>query len=297
MNELQINSSFSALPSIPFNVVPTSGFGIKEDKLIESSPGVNLGQALTRFRLSHGPEKCSFRRCYWAKEKNGNVQIFYILNFDPFKIQPVGITSEDLGEIKIAIGNHANGAFLTSIKWELYADKEGEDLLDIGRFDQWDLLSGISREEIALLEEKDIRPNGNWDFDRLLMDKKCPVCSQDIGVNYVAYNIDSAVCDKCGNRPFLSPHIENLLDSIQSDCHPNSMGLISCRQIDHMISWIASVEGNADEVDNIDRSNKARIRHIMNNSLIGMAVNEETSQYAQRVIDENSTLPFPAFQS
>lgn len=293
MNSIQAYENIR-LPIIPFQPTPLIGQGINEDKLLLVPRFNSIEGAINHFRINHAPEKLTHKRFYVIKEKGDKIQVDYIWNLKPLQKIVVGSTINDLNAVKILIGNHANHS-LSYIRWEIYADEDCEDLLDIGRFDQFDLLKDLSESEFYVLKDKGIIPNGNWDFDGMLFHKTCPICSTKISINGYAFNIDSATCNNCGNRPFLSPHIMNILENIEQEALPGRYGIINSNYISRLVNWMSSVQGNMKEILNSSEDDKKRIEKIISKTLMGIAISDDNT-YAKNLIEANSTISFEFFK-
>jgi hypothetical protein len=214
MNPLALYAP-SALPALPVRIGSLDGLNLDLSALKPRQPGQNGERAIVMFRSRYAPERLPFRRHYWLKSCEGGYTVMYAWNLDkPRTDIPFGkVEGDDLAAIRIVIGNQAADHRMTPIRWELYEDREGEELVAMGRFDAWSLLQGVAESDIHRLAAKGQVPNlERWDYDDIFMDKPCPGCGASMSVNTLAYNIDSARCAKCGKRPFLSPLITGRLE-------------------------------------------------------------------------------------
>jgi hypothetical protein len=214
MNPLALYAP-SALPALPIKIGSLDGLNLDLSALKPRQPGQNGERAIVMFRSRYAPERLPFRRHYWLKPCDGGYTVMYAWNLDkPRTDIPVGkVEGDDLAAIRIVIGNQAADHRMSPIRWELYEDREGEELVAMGRFDAWSLLQGVAESDIHRLAAKGQVPNlERWDYDDIFMDKPCPGCGAAMSVNVLAYNIDSARCAKCGKRPFLSPLISSRLE-------------------------------------------------------------------------------------
>lgn len=211
MNPLALYN-VQTLPALPIQIGSLDGINLDMNALKPRDPGVNGERAIANFRSLHAPERLPYYRHYYLSPTKDGHQIRYAWNLKRPKTDiAVGVVKgDDLPAIRVHIGNQLAGAFMSPIRWELYEDRDGEELIAMGRFDAWSLLQGVTEADIKRLAETNVAPNLElWDFDRFFMSHSCPGCGAAISVNHLAYNIDSARCANCGKRPYLSSLIEN----------------------------------------------------------------------------------------
>ena len=80
------------------------------------------------------------------------------------------IKGQDLAAAKTLIGNQIAGAYMTSIRWDLCEDRDGEEPIEIGRFDMWDLLRDVSPDDVDRLVKAGKGPLlDRWDFDGMFL--------------------------------------------------------------------------------------------------------------------------------
>ncbi len=279
------------LPAIPVQMFPVVGNGISEKDLISLS-NLPFEQTLNQFRDELCAERSPFRRCYYIDEKKDRVSVYYVLNLKSGKKVALGSTIKDLDAIKVLIGNSMSGAYMTSIRWELYEDPDCEDLIDMGRIDQWDLLSDISADKLSRLSaDRIIAPRGDWDFDRMMFRRRCQVCGNETSVNSWVFNIDSVVCSECRNRPFLAPHISDQLEFIQENMQG---GEVSDKNLFYLFDWISSVKGNFNEIG--DKENVYLIENILSKTMIGEAIGHKPGR-VRRLVEANSNFGFGMYQN
>ena len=204
----------ASLPQLPVVLPhPLEGDNVSHEALVLCGKSASAEQAVANFRANHAPENSKFFRRYYLRPlmrggmSTGSYGIKYVWNTeDPITDQTVGvIKGQDLAAAKTLIGNQIAGAYMTSIRWDLCEDRDGEEPIEIGRFDMWDLLRDVSPDDVDRLVKAGKGPLlDRWDFDGMFLARECPRCHASITVNMLAYNIDSAKCNACGARPFLS---------------------------------------------------------------------------------------------
>lgn len=110
----------------------------------------------------------------------------------------IGRTKGDLNDIRAMIGNFASNCNMTPIRWELYADFNLVNMVEVGRFDHFDLLPFFKGEDD--LAQRGIVLSGDWDFDNVILMHKCPNCGSTFNKYSIIYIIDEC-CEKCGKIP------------------------------------------------------------------------------------------------
>ena len=206
MNPLSLYAP-SVLPTLPVKIGSLDGVNVDRSALKPLRPGMNGERAIAQLRSRFAPEKSAFRRHYYLKPSKDGYTVMYAWNLSrPRTDIAVGqVAGDDLTAIRLLIGNQLASHYLTSIRWELYEDRDGEELIAMGRFDAWSLLQSVSQADLERLAAKGIAPDlEHWDFDNVFYGRACPGCGGQMAVNVLAYNIDSARCAACGKRPFLS---------------------------------------------------------------------------------------------
>lgn len=138
---------------------------------------------------------------FWIEEKHGQIILRHVRNFSRQRKGEdhlVGRAGNNLDAVRVAIGNFAAGASMTTIRWELFADFGLTDLIEFGRFDFRDLLPDIK--SFADIAKKGTQLVGDWDFDSIILSHQCPNC-------YGVHNSASVIyiphfkCEKCGKVP------------------------------------------------------------------------------------------------
>jgi hypothetical protein len=254
------------LPSLVVQLWPLEGENVQRQALICSNGVKSAEDAVMQFRRLHAPERSTyFRRYYLQPLKRGGYSIKYAWNLEqPGTDQVIGrIKTDDLPAIKVIIGNNMAGAHMTPIRWDLCEDREGEEVIEVGRFDPWSLLSDITEQDIERLNSKGIVPDlEKWDFDHMFWSDRCPGCNKSVKINYYAYNIDSAKCATCGTRPFLSRaigrHVHYALPSVSG---------IGFRQVDQatlgLVEWLGGVNASVNELHSSDMPNDADPKQVL----------------------------------
>ncbi len=154
------------------------------------------------FRQMFSAETVTERFVFW-KETKGNKAIVRLVSDLNRKGKAsdklVGITIDDLSAVKVLIGNFAAGCKLSTVRWELYADFDLSVLLDMGRFDSFDLFEGLDRDKAQSLVRQGIVPTGDWDFDAIITMHQCPKCHQIFDRTSVLYR-PLRSCETCGKE-------------------------------------------------------------------------------------------------
>jgi hypothetical protein len=287
--------SVRGLPQLPVLMHPLVGENIIERELLPAFHGQqeSVGQVIADFRARHSPERTPYRRLYWTKPVRGNsdqVSVYYRHSFGRKKhSMAVGVTRNDPAAIRILIGNQLTGAYMTSIRWEVYEDPGCEELLDMGRFDQWDLLKGVSTGDLRLLAAEGIAPHGNWDFDQMLFEKTCSVCGSIIKVNGFAFNIDSAVCAKCGNRPCMASWIHGHFD-VSRD-HDDKHAWL------HLLEWMSHVGASFGQIrKDAEDVGGNFLKGLFQKTLIAQAMDPATADHVRGFFASNTTIDFEMYR-
>jgi len=146
-------TSYGQLPQLAVQMHPIVGCGLDESHLMMTGfkTCASAEEAMVKFREEHSPEQAPFRRCYWlTSTKDGRGVLRYVVAIEPRRVvRFVGITENDLDAARLLIGNSLAGVYIPyGIRWELYEDEELEEPIDMGRFDQWDLLKDVSDQKV-----------------------------------------------------------------------------------------------------------------------------------------------------
>ncbi len=284
------------LPLIPRQMYPLVGSGLVENRLIMtygqySSPE----EAMAAWRNHYAAERSPFRCLYFMESQRGNerkANVLFRTSFNSRRAKVVGTTDNDPLAARLLIANSRAGCYLTSIRWELYGDRKCEDLLDMGRFDQWDLLKDISADQLAKLAERNITPHGNWDFDKLLWEQTCTICGTKVMVNYHIFSIDSVICASCGNRPFLAPDLHRFLEDT-SELRGSEQAMTL-----HALHWLSGVGATFREVrKDISDSDGQKVRKLAEHSLIWKATDRAKENSVRVLIEKNTELDFGMYQA
>jgi hypothetical protein len=228
------------------------------------------------------------------RKPNGKAVVRFVPKEGAVKHRIVGATLDDPDAARILLGNVHASCYLTSIRWELYGDRGCEEFINMGRFDQWDLLKGIPSEKLGELSKRSVVPMGDWDFDKLLWGTPCAVCGTEVVVNYHLYSIDSVVCAECGNRPFLSGSIHRFLDEVTGI---KDTGLAAQVTL-HLTSWLASVRAIFGEVrQGIEDTGGHRLEKVWQQSLMARVLDPATAGEAQALIEGNTSVSFGMFRA
>jgi RNase P subunit RPR2 len=177
----------------------------KEDQLREY-----CRKLFRAFREVFSAVSVTERYIFWMEQKNGKTIIRLVKNIGRKSKTDdtlVGITLDDISAVKIIIGNFASGCRLSTIRWELYADFDLSVLLDMGRFDSFDLFEGLDREKALFLVRQGVSPSGSWDFDAIIEMHQCPNCRQIFDRTSILYR-PLITCESCGKEPSFAQHRE-----------------------------------------------------------------------------------------
>ena len=282
------------LPVIPVLMHPIAGAGIVENRLMLHGMYPDAETAMVSFRDEHAPERQSHYRAYFTertRDKN-KVRVRYLWGREPRRTWVIGVTHNSPEAVCILIGNNLANCWMGSgIRWEFYEDCECENLLDMGRIDQWDLLKGTTPTQLEMLAGEGVRPTGKWNFDGLMRDRKCSLCGAEISLNAYLFNIDSAVCKKCGNRPFLAPSLHRWLN--EEDLHPitptEEMTLYILEWMSYVGSTFGEVRRDAEDADG------QRIKSLAEKSLIWQATNRDSKERVRVLIEANTSINFEMY--
>ncbi len=295
MNELVV---IPPLPQLPVQMHPLVGTGLVKSELEPIYPHCHTAeQAMAYWRSLHSAERAPYRCLFWMQPqgKTGETAIVrFLLDFNGKHQRLVGKTLNDPDAAKILIANWRAGRLCTSVRWELYADRECEDLLDMGRFDQWDLLSGISEEKLQTLAARGVAPAGDWDFDKMLWGKKCSICGKQVSVNFHLYSIDSVVCAECHNRPFLADDLHHYLDEADRSGDREFSDYAAM----HSLHWLASAGAGFDQVrKDLEDVRGARLRRLWNQSTMMKALQPGSENQVRALLESKTSLSFELYQA
>ncbi len=286
--------SFGHLPALPITMHPITGAHLVEQRLMPYFPFASPADGMARWRAEHTAERAPFRAVFWMERKrNGKAVVRFVPREGAAKHRIVGMTPNDPDAARILIGNARAGCYLTRIRWELYGDRECEELLDMGRFDQWDLLKGIPAEKLGEFSERSMVPTGDWDFDKILWGRTCAICGTNVVVNGYLYNVDSVVCAECGNRPFLAPAMHRHLDAVYALADPEC----AARMHVNITEWLASVRANFYEVrlDTADTGGR-RLEGAWRQSLMARAIDPATARETRALIERHTSVNFDMYR-
>lgn len=152
------------------------------------------------FRQIFDSDKQPERTVFWIEEKFGRFFIRQVTNLKREKKSEdvlIGKCIKDINAVKIIIGNLAIDCNTTLACWEIYDDFELSSLVEKGRFDHLDLLSGVKDEKQQVeLAEQGFMPASNWDFDNIILMHRCPFCGDIYNRNFVLFR-DNIRCEGC----------------------------------------------------------------------------------------------------
>ncbi len=290
--------SFPPLPQLPIQMLPSYvGTGLVERDLIPRDPRLTPEQAMAKWRSEHTAERAPFRCLFWMEPqgKTGKTAVVrFLYDFDGKRQQIVGKTLNDPDAAKLLIANSRAGSWLTGARWELYADRQCEDLIDMGRYDQWSFLAGIDEGKLESLKTRGIAPTGNWDFDHMFWSTNCNVCGASVSINMHLYNIDSVTCQKCANRPYLSSSIHHYLDGVEGMNDPE----MTEYAIRHTLSWMGGVNARFGNVrKNIEDIGGERIEGLWKSTPMARILEPMGDSRFQRLLETNTGLDFSIFKA
>lgn len=277
----------SALPALPVQTHPIVGSGLVETDLMLRGHYESAEQAMLDWLDHHRPEQAVYRACFWMRPKpddDSQAVVLFIPDFGPCKHWPVGVTKNDPLAARLLLANSRAGWWLPGIRWELYGDPLMEDLIDMGSFHQWGLLGDISEQQLQVLASHGIKPSGNWDFQNLLWRNNCPSCGNTVAVNDHLFNIDSATCANCGNRPFLSRAIHRQLEDLRTIGDSEFQQRFS----QHALEWLAGVRARFDQArrDQHDAGGKLLQGEVWQHCLVAKAADPSTSDQIRGLIEQ-----------
>jgi hypothetical protein len=280
----------SALPTLPARMHSVLGSGIVEEDLILHQGYSSAADAMQDWLNRNQPERANHSACFWLRPVRGDnthAVVLFIPQFEKCQHWVIGKTLNDPVAARILIGNSRAGQWLPGIRWELYGDPHREELLDIGSFHQWGLLSDVSSNKLEDLKEQGVVPQGDWDFQQLLFERTCNACGRKIAINAHLFNIDSAVCSNCGNRPFLARSLHAWSEEL------GNLGLHSESEMSHFsrhtIQWMAGVQAQFKQIrrDANDKDGSALATNVWKHSLVAQAANPETENQVRGLIERH----------
>ncbi len=276
------------LPELALPLPRLDGLNLERDALMLRHEFSSPEDAVSQLRQRHPAANSPYFRRYYLKPKmrggrsTGQTAIMYVWDMDNPKSDNLVATLGtkalvSLPETKFKIAEHAARCLMTGIAWHLCEDRDGEDPLDMGRFDVWDLLRDCDARQLGALGITDLNKLvlGSWDFDSVFFDRVCPGCGTTVSVNDMAYDIDSAQCAKCGVRPFLSRAVARtmklLIPSSTGSKRPHDAMIEVDRGLLGLVSWMGNVRAG---VIHLHRENlpkewdpHAVLKHLVRNSL------------------------------
>lgn len=286
------NALVPRLPNLPIQLYSIVGGGLIEKELMLRYYNATTPQeAMAIWRSNHSAERCPHRSLFYMEPQGDKALVHFLLNFEGKK-RTIGRTDNDPLAAQILIGNWRAGRAMTSINWELYEDPNCENLIEMGRFDQWDLLKNIDEEKLKQLMERGVAPRGDWDFDQMLWPIQCSVCGTSVSVNGHFYNIDSAVCAKCGNRPWLAPSLHHLLDVSERMDHEQRERLSL-----HAFRWMGGVGAKYSEVRRNIEDRGERLKLAWGETLMGKSLEHSTSAQVRNLLESNTGTNFEVYQA
>ncbi len=260
----------AGLPSLALQIWPLEGENIQKQTLVLTSDAASAEDVVLKFRQRYAPERAVFYRRYYIQPlRRGGYSIKYAWNLDEHGTDLVvgKVKNDDLAAIKVIIGNNVAGAYMTPIRWDLCEDRDGEDVIEVGRFDPWSLLSDITEEDIERLNAKGVVPDlDRWDFDNMFLKIRCPGCGKNVKINHHAYNIDSAKCATCGKRPFLSKAVGKSMNVALPSVSGAGFQRLD-RETLQLIGWLGCVNASAAELHAGDMPDQADPMHVLSHML------------------------------
>ncbi len=247
------------LPSIAVPLPPLEGDNLDHSSLLIAPGAESAEQVIAQYRRDHSPERQEwFRRYYLQRRRDSTkITIRYVWKLEGTTRDDeiVGvIRGEDLAAAKVLIGNQMANRSLSPISWHLCEDRDGEEPIDVGRFDPWSLLSDITPDDLQRLSAHDLIPDvaGYLDCDGMYARRGCPGCKTPVSVNVYAFNLDSAKCAKCGIRPFLSEDIIRSMRRALPSVTGKVDGMTADSTLLHAVEWMAGVGASTDEIHQED---------------------------------------------
>lgn len=282
------------LPQLPVLMHPIVGKGLVETDLIMRGRYESPEQAMAAWRADHPAERMPYRCIFTTKPINKNdVSVHFWLDFEGKHKQLVGKTLNDPAAVKILIANSRVNHYMSSIRWEIYTDRHCDNLMDMGRYDQWDFLLGIEPQQLRQLKLKGVVPTGNWDFDRHMWTRQCEICNENVVVNMALFNIDSVVCAKCGNRPFLAPDLHRGLDAWENWGNDSDH---MQKAIAHALDWMAGVNANFGQVRK-NVGDNGRVKRLWQKAFVGRVLGPEGEKEIKGLFENKVGLDFTMFKA
>ena len=163
-----VKEVMAGLPAIPVMQVDLLGKGLAKSCL---PPARVIQSQIEQFRNTHGAETSPFAFiCYLEPAGQGKIALKFVLdtqNRQKDKVLTVTPINDDEA-IKIMLGNTRKNRYMTSIRWELYRDNELNEIMDMGRFDQFDLLKDIDPDKWQWLQNQKVKPKFILDGGKLI---------------------------------------------------------------------------------------------------------------------------------
>lgn len=159
-----------------------------------------------KFRTIFQSSWCHSRKIYWIDASFGRTRLWEVQKLPRSKKSEdrlIGIFpgGAHLDVLRIAIATTNKGRILTDVRWELYTDFDLTHLIEMGRFDLFDLLGSAENLRELVVNEK-IAINTNvraWDFDGIFLTHVCPKCQKVWGADTLVYIPSCFTCERCGH--------------------------------------------------------------------------------------------------
>lgn len=250
------------LPKVAIPMPPLEGEGLDHTALVRRDEHDSAAAAIVQFRARFAPEAATqYRRYYLEPEirkgrATGRFVVKYVWNTSPRAKRSdkfVGVVGQkgdmpDFARAQLLIGAHGAGRCLP-YAWHLCEDRDGENPLDMGRMDIFDLLRGVSEEDVVQFQAERgvaITPY-DWDFYQWFWRTRCPGCKTRVSILMMAFDVDSAQCASCGIRPFLSRAIVPQLTRTLGSCTVGGDKEATDRLL-HSIRWMGSVKAGVKNI-------------------------------------------------
>jgi hypothetical protein len=148
------------------------------------------------FRSVFDAKRLCERAIFYVEQLGRKYIVRHVLNLEKRQRKSddkvVGMTVADLAAAKMLIGNFAAGCALSTVRWEIYDGFDLTNRLEIGRFDNHDLISESVPEQAP-------RPLGDWDFDKIMLMHCCPLCRKCFDSSSLLYTSE-VPCESCDQK-------------------------------------------------------------------------------------------------
>lgn len=182
------------------SLVPVGGFGLSMQGLNDDLREYTR-ELFSCFWEVFSADRQRERAVFWIDDRRGQLVVRHVRNLKRQHILQdhlIARVSQNLDCVRVAIGNFAEGCYMTPIRWELYSDFALSQQIACGRFDHHDLLPEFTNTEQLLTLP--VPPVGDWDFDNISLTHRCSTCRGIYNPNSIIY-IPHETCRQCQKTP------------------------------------------------------------------------------------------------